>query len=91
MADTIPNVVVQPDTITNIYTATGIAVGTKINVAMLGQGSASLYSGATPPAKVDNSTGYRDLLSNENLDNDAGDSGAFIYSLLGCTINVQEA
>ncbi len=96
MANTIPNITIQPDTITNIYAnpgvvAGGLSVGTKINVAMLGQGYASLYSGAVAPAKIDNASGYRDLKANESQSNDAGDLGAFIYSLLGCTINVQGA
>jgi hypothetical protein len=94
MANTIPNLVILPDTITNIYTdagvvAAGIVAGDKINIALLGQGIAKLYSGPTPPAKIDNSTGYRDLISNEEMSNDTGDTGAFIYSLLGCTINVK--
>ena len=94
MANTIPNIVVLPDTITNIYTdagvvAAGIIVGDQINVAMLGQGEAQLYAGPTPPTKIDHASGYRDLTSNEESSNDAGDTGAFIYSLLGCTINVK--
>ena len=94
MANTIPNITVQPDTVTNIYTdagvvAAGIIVGNQINVAMIGQGEAQLYAGPTPPAKIDNASGYRDLKANEESSNDAGDTGAFIYSLLGCTINVK--
>jgi hypothetical protein len=94
MADTIPNITVLPDTVTNIYTdpgvvAAGIIIGDKINAAMIGQGEAQLYAGAVQPAAIDNDTGYRDLLPCKPLDNDLGDAGAFIYSRLGCTINVK--
>ena len=94
MADTIPNIIIAPDTITDIYAdagviAGGLTVGTKLNIAMLGQGNALLYSGAVAPPVIGQESGYRELLSNEELVNDTGDSGAFIYSRLGCTINVQ--
>ena len=94
MANTIPNIIIQPNTITNLYTepaivAAGIVVGDKLNAAMLGQGSAQLYAGPTPPSVIDNSTGYRDLDSGDELSNEAGDTGAFIFSLLGCIINIK--
>jgi hypothetical protein len=94
MANTIPNIKVLPNTVTNIYTdagvvAAGIVVGDKINVAMLGQGDAQLYAGPTAPAKIDHASGYRDLSANEEMSNDLGDTGAFIYSLNGCVINVK--
>ncbi|MCP3703278.1 MAG: hypothetical protein GY954_10165, partial [Alteromonas sp.] len=66
-----------------------ITVGSAINIALLGQGHAMVYSGPTAPAKIDHVSGYRDITNIENLSNDAGDTGAFIYSRLGCTINVR--
>jgi hypothetical protein len=94
MANTIPNIKVLPNTVTNIYTdagvvAAGVVAGDKINIALLGQGNAMLYSGPTAPAKIDHDSGYRDLTPYEEMSNDTGDTGAFIYSLLGCTINVK--
>jgi|GEM_PF-1723963 len=96
MADTIPNIVIQPDTITDIYAdpgviAAGISVGDKINAGMIGQGVASFYAGAVAPAKIDTASGYRDLKANKEIVNETGDLGAFVYSLLGCEINVKAA
>lgn len=91
MANTIPNIIIQPDTITDIYAdpgviAAGVSIGDKISVAIDGQGFASLYSGPSAPVKIDDSTGYMPIMANETMENDFGDSGAYIYSLLGCTI-----
>ena len=94
MANTIPNIKIEPDTITDIYAdagvvAAGIVVGNQINVAMIGQGAANLYSGPTPPTNIDNDSGYRELKPSEPMVNDDGDLGAYVYSRLGCIINVK--
>lgn len=94
MSNTIPNISILPDTVTDIYAnagviAAGISVGDKINIAMTGAGSAFLHASATPPASIDNVSGYRELSSNEEFVNETGDLGAYIYSRLGCTINVK--
>mgnify|MGYP003638993529 CR=1 FL=1 len=86
--DTIPNVIVPPGTITDIYAATSVAVGEQITVAILGQGRARLFSSAVAPSLIDDSSGFEELESGENATNQSGDSGAFIYSLLGCTLSV---
>lgn len=93
MPITIPNIVIQPGTITNIYANqdvidAGIAIGQKVSVRMLGAGFARWYSGETPPATIDNSTGFRDISSDEVIENEDGNKGLYIYSRLGCTINV---
>ena len=94
MANTIPNIAVPPNTVINIFTdpgvvAAGVVVGDLINVKMLGYGDALFYAGATPPAKINNESGYRDLKNGQSINNVESDQGAFIYSLLGCTINVK--
>lgn len=90
MADTIANIQVEPDTPTDLYIATGISIGTKINVAMIGYGNARLIAIAELTSAPDDSTGYRDLETGQEFVNDAGDSGAWIWSAQGCTVNVKE-
>lgn len=93
--NTIPNIIVLPDTVTDIYAnagvvAAGVVVGDQINIDMIGQGLAELYSGPSAPVAIDNSTGFVRVKNSRPRQNDAGDLGAFIYSRLGCTINVQK-
>lgn len=91
MADTIPNVTVAAGVPTDIYAATNIAVGTQITVKMIGNGNGKLFAGAALTQEPDNSTGYRPIRPNEEWINDVGDSGAWIWSRQGCTINVEVA
>jgi hypothetical protein len=96
MADTIPNIVVEPNTVVNIYAdagviAAGIAVGDQIVVKMIGGGEAKLYSGAALAAEPIDTDGFYPIYEREEKRNEAGDSGAFIWSRHGCTINVRAA
>jgi len=77
--------------IVDLYAASGIAVGTKIEVVMIGAGNAKLYSGATLTSEPTDSTGYVPLVAGQAASNESGDSGAFIWSRQGCTVNVREA
>ena len=90
MPDTISNIIVPPDTPVDLYVESGVVVGTKINVAMIGGGSSRLVAIATLLGKPDNTTGYRNMESNQEYVNDTGDSGAWIWSATGCTVNVKE-
>ena len=90
MADTLPNVTVPKNTVVNIYTATGITVGTAINVKMIENGSGLLYAGAALAGRPTDATGYRPIGASEEWQNDSGDAGAFIWSDHGCVINVKE-
>lgn len=90
MADTIANIQVLPDTPTDLYAESGLTIGTKINVAMIGSGTSRLVAIATLTGKPDDSTGYRNLETGEEFVNDTGDSGAWIWSGNGCTVNVKE-
>lgn len=95
MSDTIPNIIVEQNTITDIYAnagviAAGVEVGTKINVEMIGSGTARLYSGASLTINPNDETGYSVLKKDVDSVNETGDLGAFIWSLHGCTINVSE-
>ena len=93
MANTIPNITIPKDTVVDIYNdpgviTAGIAVGDQIIVSMEDTGNARLFTGAAAPSAIDNSTGFVGIKEGEAFINDAGDSGAFIWSLVGCVINV---
>ena len=89
MADTIPNIIVTPMTVVDLYAETGIAIGVQIVVKMIGQGEAKLYSGATLTGEPTNAEGFYPIYERESRSNDVGDAGAFIWSRQGCTINVE--
>ena len=94
MADTIPNIVVPPLTVVDIYAdvgviAAGIAIGDKIRVKMIGGGEAKLYAGATLAGEPTNDDGFYPIYGREDRTNDLGDAGAFIWSHHGCAINVK--
>lgn len=92
MADTIPNIVIAPDTVTNIYTqpeivAAGVGVGDKIKLSLIGQGYSKVYVGEIAPAEINMATGYEELKPNSVFISKTGGKGLFVYSRLGCTIN----
>lgn len=89
MADTLPNIVIAAGTVVDLYSESGITIGVKIEVLMIGLGEARLYAGATLASRPDNATGYTPLYEKGVKSNSAGDSGAFIWSDQGCTVNVR--
>ena len=97
MPNTIPNIIIQPDTVTDVYAqseiiSAGISTGEKVSLVLLGQGNLLMCSSASAPAKIDDVSGYREMTPKDNdWSNEAGDAGLFVYSRLGCTINVQKA
>ena len=90
MPDTIPNIIIEPNTATDLYAESGLTVGVKINVAIIGTGTSRLYAGATAPPSFDNASGFRNLETDEEFTNDTGDAGAWIWSSAGCIVNVKE-
>lgn len=97
MANTRPNIVIPANTVVDLYAALNaqsgfpsVSVGTQISVKMLGTGQARLFSGAALSGAPDDSTGYEELNGGDELINDSGDAGAFIWSNVGCTINASE-
>lgn len=91
MADTLPNVVVPAETVVDLYSETGITVGTALAVQMIGGGIAKLYSGATLTEEPTDAIGFEPIYQRELHVNTSGDAGAFIWSTHGCTVNVKEA
>ena len=88
MADTLPNIELQPYTWVDIYAATGIAVGTSILIDSLGEYDVRLVEKATQPTDAD---GYVVLSANTNISKTFEDtpSGAWAYSRQQGLINVQ--
>ena len=77
MADTLPNLKIVEGVWTDIYTASGIAVGTQITVQNLGSNTLYLNAKATEP-NVDD--GFKAVPPFREAVNDSGDSGAWILS-----------
>ncbi len=80
MADTLPNVTLNPNTWVDLYAATGVPVGTAIGVSNVGVSDVYLTVAATqPPLGFD----AYDVLQRKNgvrLRNSDGDSGAWAFS-----------
>lgn len=91
MADTVANIVVGAGEIKNLYTETGFTVGDQLVVEMLGTGLAKLYAGTTLAVEPTNTTGYSELVPGESYVNQTDDTGAFIWSRQGCTVQVRKA
>lgn len=91
MADTLPNIVIPPMTVVDLYAQSGIAIGTKITVQMIADAEALLYAGSTLSSKPSDATGYMPMYGRKSYTNEAGDLGAFIWSDTGCTINIKVA
>lgn len=96
MADTRPNIVVPPMTVIDIYAAMNlqagfpaVTVGDRLELQMIGNGIAFLYSGAELTGRPTDLTGYEPIYGRETATNQSGDSGAFVWSDAGCTINVE--
>lgn len=94
MSNQIPNIAIAASTITDIYAdagviAAGISAGDKIKVSVIGQGSAKIYFGEFAPSVVNNDTGYHEVRPRLPQCSRPDDKGAFIYSMLGCTISIR--
>lgn len=84
MADTLQNITLPADTWVNIYThpvvvAAGITVGTQISAQNIGQTSVRVHAGADAPTGTD---GYRTISIDDVFANAAGDTGAWMMSLV---------
>ncbi len=88
MADTLNNITLASGTWVNLYTSSGIAVGTKIIVQNIGNGDVYLNTGATTPTSL---SAYNVLPETEEKQNSAGDTGAWAFSIRGGNVNVGAA
>lgn len=90
MADTLPNITIPPGVWVDLYTLSGIAVGTKITVENTGAADVYLAVQATQPAT--DHTEYNILKrTGPKMTNSAGDSGAWAFCPNdGSQVNVSE-
>lgn len=87
MADTLPNIECNKDELINVYTASGISVGTAVQVSNVGLNQVALNVSSTGA----NLREAHILLSpGETARNETGDSGLFAMSHGNTTINVSE-
>lgn len=78
MADTIPNIPLPAGTPVDLYAASGVTQGVKINVQNLGRDEIRLTTKATAPDPAD---GFLLLSRGSQASNEVGDSGAWAVSL----------
>lgn len=90
MADTLPNITLDRDTWTNLYTASGLSVGTHLVIQNVGQTRILLHTGATAPSDTD---GFNVLPVNADpFINQVSSSGEWAQSVdADGTVNVGEA
>ena len=89
MADTLPNIQIPARTWIDLYSASGIAVGTQIIVKLLGGYEVRLVTSAAQPTDMN----AFDVLVSRTVpaQNDSGDSGAWAWSFGGALVNVEAA
>lgn len=78
MADTLANILIPKNTWVDLYAATGIVVGVQIIVQNLG--ACDLYAASQASAPTDLSA-YQVIEFAKTAANEAGDAGAWVYSL----------
>jgi hypothetical protein len=88
MADTLANVTLPRGVWVDLYTETGIAVGTQIIVQNLVTSHARLHTSTAAPTGA---YGFKTLPPFEEAINDTGDTGAWALSTQGGAVNVREA
>lgn len=94
MPNPVHNIVIPPDSVVDFFASqeaidAGLSVGDKVKFSVIGQGRASIYFGSTAPSQFDNATGYFEIKPSLSQESKPTDSGVFIYSRLGCTVNVR--
>jgi hypothetical protein len=88
MANTIPDVILPAGTPVDLYAATSISVGVKIDVQNNSGPDVRLYAGATSPTT--SSSGSTLLKTGVSAQNETGDAGAWAWCSLGGSVQVKE-
>lgn len=88
MADTLPNVSLPAGTWVNLYTATGIAVGTQIIVQNICNATVRVATKATAPLVTD---GHNIILPGQEKMNPTSASGAWAFCKSDGGVNVRAA
>lgn len=82
-----PDITVQSNTWVDLYTASGIAVGTQISVQNKSSGVVTVQTSATEPTDLSGTL----LKSYMQATNKSGSTGEWAYSLGSAVINVSIA
>lgn len=88
MSDTLPDVILPPNTPVDLYAATGITVGNQIAVQNNSGGDVRLYSGATTP--VLGQSGSTLVKPGITAKNTTGDTGAWAWCITQGSVQVTE-
>ena len=89
MSQNKPPVDLDAETLTNLYSKTGISVGTKLVIQVI-QSREPVYfadSASEPTA----TTAYNVCKQGEYITNDSGDAGLWAYSRSGARLTIKEA
>ena len=88
MATSLPSVTIPINTWVDLYDATGIVAGTQLIIQNIGSSEVILVESSTQPTSA---TGHNSLPPREYLTNSASNVGAWAFSDLGTTLQVEEA
>lgn len=88
MADTLPNIILQPNIWIDLYAESGITVGMQMIIQNIGVCDVYLYSGIAQPSQGGNNMHYI-LQRGESSINDPGDVGAWAMCLSGGSISAR--
>ena len=86
MADTLPNISIPEQTWVDLYSASGIAIGTQILVQNIGVCDIYLTSQAAQPTDY---TAHQIIKRSQFVINNVGDTGAWAYCREGGLVNVR--
>ena len=79
------NVTLLPRTPVDLYTATGITVGTQLKVSVIGAGDVRLSD-----SEAGLTSNHVTIKTYTGATNEAGDTGAWALSMSGSGVNVKE-
>ena len=88
MATSLPSVVIPSNTWVDLYSETGIVVGTRLVVQNIGSADAILSESAAQPVST---TGHNIIIPRSYLTNASAAVGAWAFSDSGTTLQVEEA
>ncbi|MCH9665000.1 MAG: hypothetical protein K0U41_04045 [Gammaproteobacteria bacterium] len=92
MANTLPNVDIPAGVWTDLYSETGISVGTRITAENINdENTVRLFVGQNAPSGSGEDSGYGLLPPLTEKQNASGDPGAWAWSPIPTTINVRES
>ena len=88
MADTLQNLVIVPQVWLDVYSESGLAIGTQIIVQNVGVCDVYLVAAASEPQGL---AAHQIIQRGQEAINEYGDSGAWAFCLAGGAINLRVA